>query len=149
MQVDVPVDDDPGGVAHDHHGCLWATLPGSISTLSFIPWSLRFAELTRGYRAMKPPASLPAQPATGISLSQIGSWEHGHGVFFISNRRIETCSWTLCMQPPGGWPRFSWKCKKTKAYGLASCRHAPDRVARNPDLQKGQGLRPSFPSPPA
>ena len=58
---------DPGGVAHHHHGCLWATLPGSISAPSFIPWSLCFAEMTRGYRAMKPPASLPAQPATGIS----------------------------------------------------------------------------------
>ena len=40
---------DPGGVVHGHHGCLWATLPGSISTRSFIPWSLRFAEMTRGY----------------------------------------------------------------------------------------------------
>ena len=40
---------DPGGVAHHHHGCLWATLPGSISARSFIPWSLRFAEMTRGY----------------------------------------------------------------------------------------------------
>ena len=59
---------DPGGVAHGHHGCLWATLPGSISAWSFIPWSLRFAEMTRGYRAMKPPASTPAQPATGIYL---------------------------------------------------------------------------------
>ena len=59
---------DPGGVAHGHHGCLWATLPGSISAWSSIPWSLRFAEMTRGYRAMKPPASTPAQPATGIYL---------------------------------------------------------------------------------
>ena len=59
---------DPGGVAHGHHGCLWATLPGSISAWSFIPWSLRFAQMTRGYRAMKPPASTPAQPATGIYL---------------------------------------------------------------------------------
>ena len=66
MQVEVHADDDPGGVAHGHQGRLWATLSGSISTLSFIPWSLRFAELTRGYRAMKPLASLPAQPATGI-----------------------------------------------------------------------------------
>ena len=32
-----------------HQGCLWATPPGSISTCSFIPWSLRFAEMTRGY----------------------------------------------------------------------------------------------------
>ena len=39
----------PGGVAHHHHGCLWATLPGSISAWSSIPWSLRFAEMTRGY----------------------------------------------------------------------------------------------------
>ena len=28
---------DPGGVAHGHHGCLWATLPGSISAWSSIP----------------------------------------------------------------------------------------------------------------
>ena len=58
---------DPGGVVQSHHGCLWATLPGSISSWSSIPWSLRFAEITRGYQAMKPPASLPAPPATGIS----------------------------------------------------------------------------------
>ena len=58
---------DPGGVAHHHHGCLWATLTGSISTWSSIPWSLRFAELTRGYRAMKPLASPPARAVTGIS----------------------------------------------------------------------------------
>ena len=62
---------DPGGVAHHHHDCLWATLPGSISAWSLISWSLRFAELTRGYRAMKPPASLPARPATGICCGRL------------------------------------------------------------------------------
>ena len=38
-----------GGGRPRHQGCLWATPPGSISTCSFIPWSLRFAEMTRGY----------------------------------------------------------------------------------------------------
>ena len=37
------------GVAHHHHVSLWTTLPGSISAWSSIPWSLRFAEMTRGY----------------------------------------------------------------------------------------------------
>ena len=62
---------DPGGVAHGHHGSLWVTLPGSISAWSSIPWSLRFAEMTRGYRAMKPPASPPAPPATGICCGRL------------------------------------------------------------------------------
>ncbi len=101
---------DPGGVAHGHHGCLWATLPGSISIRSFIPWSLRFAELTRGYRAMKPPASLPAQTTAGISLYSIGSWGHTHGtlrmqppVLRLQPPVLCILLHVLCLLPRSGW----------------------------------------------
>ena len=48
----------PGGVVHGHHGCLWATLPGSMSGRSFIPLVTPLRRDDQGLSsAMKPPAS--------------------------------------------------------------------------------------------
>ena len=69
----------------------------------------RIPELKAFLWTLKPAASLPAQPVTGISLYSIGSWGHGHGVFFISNWFIERWSWCAgrlprhIMTTPNSW----------------------------------------------
>ena len=124
---------DPGGVVHVHYGCLWATLSGSISAWSSIPWSLRFAEMIRGYRAMKPSASLPAQPATGISWypmvhrrivmvhCALPPWR----LVLLEGRIASEASYPICPVPETSRPKALVFFPKSVHYNLAMlyCAH--------------------------
>ena len=70
---------DPGGVAHGHHGCLWATLPGSISALSFIPLVTPLRRDDQGLLSDEASGFTSCAACDRHFLVPNGSWGHSHG----------------------------------------------------------------------